>query len=367
MKIPNVVHVVPYYPPHLGGMENVAKAVAEELAKTRPVQVLTTTCGAEDEPRLDRTDQLTVRRLRAREIANLPVAPGLLFQMLRVGRDEIVHVHIAQALVPEIVWLSRRVRGGKFIAHFHLDVAPSGRFGPIFAWYKRRILGHTLRAAARVITFSSEQAVLLEQKYGLAPDAVAIIPNGVSSEFTPSATREKVSDGPLRVLFVGRLTQQKAVYRLVDALAMMQQPVEAVLVGDGTERAAIEEQLQKHRLQDVRLAGIRRGRELVESYHWADVLVLPSDREGMPLAALEALACGLPIVATDVVGNRDLLKEVGILVSPDATSIALALDQLAQDPQERSELRRSALHAAREFTLERTVDRIADLYDEVMA
>lgn len=367
MKTPNVVHVVPYYPPHLGGMENVAKAVAEELAKTRPVRVLTTTCGAEGEPRFDRTGQLAVRRVRARDVANLPVPPGLLFQMLRVGRESIVHVHIAQALVPEIVWLSRRVRGGKYIAHFHLDVAPSGRFGPIFAWYKKRILGHTLRAAARVITFSHEQAIFLEQKYGLAPDAIAIIPNGVSSEFTPSAEREMATDAPLRVLYVGRLSKQKAVHRLVDALARMRQPVEAVLVGDGAERPAIEELLGKHRLSNVRLAGIRRGSELIESYHWADVFVLPSDREGMPLAALEALACGLPIVATDVVGNRELLKEVGVLVSPDATSIALALDQLAQDPQERFELRRRALNAAGEFTLARTVSRIADLYDEVMA
>lgn len=365
--MPNVVHVVPYYPPHLGGMENVAKSIAEELAKTRPVRVLTTTCGAGDEPRYDRTGQLTVRRLRAREIQNLPVPPGLLFHMLGVGRENIVHVHIAQALVPEIVWLSRRVRGGKFIAHFHLDVPPSGRFGAVFVWYKKRILGHTLRAAARVIAFTQDQAMFLEQEYGVAPDAIAVIPNGVSSEFAPSTARETTSDGPLRVLYVGRLTQQKAVDRLVDALAMMRQPVEAVLVGDGTERPVIEELLQKYRLSNVQLAGIRRGRELIESYHWADVFVLPSDREGMPLAALEALACGLPIVATDVVGNRELLKDVGLLVSPDATSIALTLDQLAQDAKERSELRRRAVNAAREFTLARTVDRIADLYDEVTA
>lgn len=362
-----MVHVVPYYPPHLGGMENVAKAVAEELAKTRPVRVLTTTCGAEDEPRFDWTGQLTVHRLRAREVANLPVAPGLLFQMLRIGRDSIVHVHIAQAFVPEIVWLSRRVRGGKFIAHFHLDVPPSGKFGRIFAWYKRRILGYTLRAAARVITFSQEQAFFLEQEYGVDPSSVAIIPNGVSSEFTPSPDREGAPEGPLRVLYVGRLSPQKAVTRLVDALAIMRQPVEAVLVGEGTERAVIEEQLKKHQLNNVRLTGIRRGSELLDSYHWADVFVLPSDREGMPLAALEALACGLPIVATDVVGNRELLKEVGVLVSADATSIALALDRLAQDAQERSELRRRAVNAAREFTLTRTVNRIANLYSEVTA
>jgi hypothetical protein len=75
-----------YYPPHLGGMENVAKAIAEVLARTRPVEVVTTTCGAKRCPRVERQGNL-------------------------------------------MVWFSRRLRGGSFVAHFHLDnISPSGRF-----------------------------------------------------------------------------------------------------------------------------------------------------------------------------------------------------------------------------------------------
>ena len=362
-----VVHVVPYYPPHLGGMENVAKAIAEVLAKTRSVDVLTTTCGALGFPRVERHGGLTIRRLRACEIAHVPVAPGLFFRMLRLPSQTVVHVHIAQALVPEMVWLGRRLRGGAFVAHFHLDVAPSGRFGLIFVWYKRLILGRTLRAASRVIVFSQDQASFIERTYHMNPDAIAIVPNGVGREFTPGPFPNNSEKRPLRVLYVGRLSPQKAVPRLVEALASMTQPVEALLVGEGDERPVIEDLIHRHRLTNVRLVGVKRGAELVASYRWADVLVLPSEREGMPLVALEAMACGLPVVATDVVGNRELLRDVGILVAPNPTSIALVLDQLAQDSSLVGELSNRGLAAAREYTWEQLVCSLERIYTELMA
>ena len=364
MNRTSVVHVVPYYPPHLGGMENVAKAIVEVLARTRSVEVLTTTCGAKESPRIERSGSLTVRRLRAREIAHVPVAPGLLARMLRVSPRAVVHVHVAQALVPEMVWLGRKLRGGEFVAHFHLDVAPSGRFGHLFVLYKKRILGHTLRAAAKVITFSMDQAKFIERTYKVDPRAIVIVPNGVGPEFSPGTLQAR-EQRPLRVLYVGRLSPQKAVPRLVEALASMTQPVQAVLVGDGDQRPEIEDHLRQHSLINVRLVGIRRGAELVESYQWADVFVLPSDREGMPLVALEAMACGLPVVATDVVGNRELLTGVGMLVPPSSMSLSLALDQLAQDSGLRDELSARSLAAVHEYTWDRLVHRLEDVYAEV--
>ena len=366
MSRPLIVQVVPYYPPHLGGMENVAKAIAEVLARTGPVEVLTTTCGAENFPHIEHWDNLTVRRLRAREIAHVPVAPGLLFRMLRIPRNAIVHVHIAQALVPEIVWLGRRLRGGRFIAHFHLDVTPSGRFGRVFVWYKHLILGHTLRAAAKVIVLSQAQAGFIERVYRVDPRAIAIVPNGVGPEFTPGPTSEDVGERPLRVLYVGRLSQQKAVPRLVQALAMMRQPAQAVLVGEGDERSAVEELLLSYALTNVRLVGARHGADLVESYRWADVLVLPSDKEGMPLVVLEAMASGLPVVATDVAGTRELLGDAGVLVPPNPASIAQALDRVAGDACLRAELSARGLAAARDRTWGRLAHSLEALYEEAV-
>ena len=362
----SVVHVVPYFPPHVGGMENVAKAMAEELAKTRPVEVLTTTLGANGSPLTERSGSLTVRRLRAWQIANVPVVPALFVRLLRIPKQYVVHVHVAHALVPELVWIACRLRGVQFVAHFHLDVPASGRFGRIFLWYKKRILGHTLRAAAKVITFSQDQARFLEQTYHVKPGAVAIVPNGIGSEFTPSPLEPRSENRALRVLFVGRFTPQKAVPRLINALAAMTQPVEAILVGDGYERPVVEDLLRQHKLTEVQLVGVRRGDQLVDSYRWADVFVLPSEREGMPMVALEAMACGLPVVATDVVGNRELLSGVGILVPPNSSDLAVSLDKLAVDSDLRAELGARSLAASKEYTTQRLGERLDSLYAEVM-
>ena len=296
-----IVHVAPYYPPHLGGMEKVASSIAEELAKAGQVEVLTTNCAAKEAPRLERRGMLTIRRLRAFEVANLPVAPSMFLRCLKIPSRNIVHVHVAQALIPELVWVSRWLRRGKFVAHFHLDVAPSGRFGRVFVWYKRIILGHTLRAAVKVIALSTDQAKSLEQTYRVSADKIAVIPNGIGSEFSPEPQPDSSRDRPLRVLYVGRLSPQKALPRLIHAMAAMTQPVEALLVGEGDERPTIENLVRRYLPDNVQLPGHRQGDELVATYQWADVFVLPSDREGMPLVALEAMASGLPVIATDVV------------------------------------------------------------------
>ena len=172
-----------------------------------------------------------------------PSCPGIAASHAARAATAVVHVHIAQALVPEMVWLSRWLRGGSFVAHFHLDVNPSGRFGRVFSWYKQRVLGHTLRAAAKVIALSEDQAAFIERTYRVDRGAIAVLPNGVGPEFTPApASSDGDGDGdgdgmrPLRVLYVGRLSQQKAVPRLVQALAAMRQPAAAVLVGEGEAR-----------------------------------------------------------------------------------------------------------------------------------
>ncbi|CAO5181940.1 Glycosyltransferase involved in cell wall bisynthesis [Frankia sp. AiPs1] len=397
-----VAQVVSYYPPHLGGMEKVAEIIAAELAGTRPSTVLTTRVGAAGEPHLVRRGNLTVRRYPAFEAAHTPFAPGLLAGLLGLPRRGVVHVHVAQVLVPELVWLASRLRGWPFVAHFHLDVDPSGPLGALFVAYKKLLLGRTLRAADRVLVLSPEQAELVRGRYQVPEARIAVIPNGVEVAYfdlaaerfarlePKAADRAEAGDTagaagtgvaadlaagtsqvpeaeptPMRLLFVGRLASQKNVPRLVEAMALVRGPVELVVAGDGEDRGAVEALVAERGLTNVRLVGGQYGADLLGWYRWADAFALPSEKEGVPLAMLEAMAAGLAVLSTDVPGSRDLLGDAGLLVAPDAAHIAAGIDALAADPAERLRLGRRAHAQVADRRWPDLVEQIAKIYADV--
>ena len=363
-----IVHVVPYYPPHVGGMENVARTVAEGLSETgRTVEVLASTSGRSRAPRVERRGNLTVRRLRTIEFAHLPFMPTLLYQLLRVPRRALVHVHVAQAYAPEMVWLSGVLRRRPYVAHFHLDVEPSGPLGPIFVAYKRWVLGPVLRSAARVIVLTEAYAEFVHQRYGVAVERIVVVPNGVAEEFFRSPSERAGHDGPFRLLFVGRLAPQKNVARLLEAIAATTRPVELAIVGDGEERALLEGLISELHLGNVRMVGSRTGDDLLTWYRWADAFVSPSDKEGMPLVILEAMAAGLAVVSTDVPGSRETIGTDGLLTPLDPAAMASAIDRLACDPQLAAELGRRAYERAGRHLWPLVLANLEDVYRSVAA
>lgn len=357
-----IVQVAPFYPPHLGGMENVVQGIAEGLAARHEVEVLTTTTGARDAPRCEHAAGLTVRRQRSVYLAHTPVTPGLVVRLLRVPRSAIVHVHVGVGLTPEIVWFTSVVRRRPFVAHFHLDADPSGRLGPLFLVYKRWILSRTLQAAARVVALSAEQGQLIVSQHGVDSEAVVVVPNAVAARFCPDPSPEGASSGPCRLLFVGRIARQKGLPRLIHAVSQMAEPAELVIVGEGETGAGVRELVGQLGLGNVRFVGTQLGDDLLRWYRWADVFVLPSEKEGMPLVMLEAMAVGLPIVATDVLGSRETLGTTGVLVAPDPQSLARALDRVAGDPKLRAELSRRSLLKAQDYSWPRLIARLEDVY-----
>src|SRR5271166_5259581 len=95
-----VVFVASYYPPHLGGMENVAEAMAKAFAELHECTVLTTTCCAGQAALREHEGNLEIRRYRGVELAHTPLSIGLITRLLTLPRRTLVHVHVAQAVVP---------------------------------------------------------------------------------------------------------------------------------------------------------------------------------------------------------------------------------------------------------------------------
>lgn len=308
-----VVHVTGHYPPSVGGQEKVVEALAvHRRMQGLEVKVLTSgTRGARtgwcDGPNY-------VRFLRSWEVAHTAIIPGLPVELLRLSRPSVIHLHIGQAFVPEAVYAAHLLRGLPYVAHLHFDIGPSGRAGFLLRAYNPLILGRVLRAAAAVAVFTDEQLSIIAAKYHVDPARIAVIPNGVDTAFFHTGQRF-LHEKP-RLLFVGRLAVHKNITLFLEALDGVSERFETSLVGEGELEAQLKKVVADLRLHNVRFHGRALGAELRELYRSADVLVLPSEQEGMPLAVLEAMAMGLPTVGTDVHGIRSLIThgQNGMLV-----------------------------------------------------
>lgn len=347
-----IVHVAAHYPPSLGGLERVVQSLAEHQSERGlDVEVMTSSVGrASPGPAYAPSGPGYVRRFRSVNVANTAVMPGLLGALLRLPRRSIIHLHVAQAFIPEAVFFAHVLRGHKYLAHVHIDVGASGPAGFLLRVWKPLILGPILRRADAVVVFTEEQRSVIAAKYRIDPRRIVVIPNGVDVSYFHS--EERVLHSKPRLLFVGRLSVQKNLMLLLRALVGVSDAFETSLVGDG----GLEQELRRaaHNLGvDVRFHGRADGQELLDFYRQADVFVLPSEREGMPLVLLEALAMGLPIVATDVPGSRDLVEHErnGLLVPlDDPLSLRAALLAVTSDAEKHAAMSERSRQLANRYS-----------------
>lgn len=360
---PVIVQVAGYYPPHLGGAERVVQSLSEQLAsRGYDVQVLT---SAVDAP--VGTEQplpgLSVRRFKAWEFAHTPWAPAVIPALWRVPKRSILHLHLAQALYPELVWLTAKLRRLPYVVHFHLDLQPSGPLGKLFLIYKATVIRLVIKQADRVIVFSTAQQQFIHERYGVPKDRIAIIPNGVGTEYFHRPRHYRTSARQL--LNIGRLSPQKRLNLLVAAMADLPD-CQLTLVGDGEERSRLEAQVKRLGLTNVTFTGSKSPAETLAYYQAADIFVIPSEREGMPLVVLEAMAGGLPIVAAQVPGLQELVDGVGVLVDqPQASVLAEVIQRLLSDKSQLDRLSRQSVQTARGYSWERLTDAFEALYKEL--
>ena len=213
----------------------------------------------------------------------------------------------------------------------------------------RTMLCQKAAEAAFCVTISRSNAAVFERECGGHVPNLEVIHCGIDgSVFQPT---ERPATGSLQVTCVGTLHEVKGQRYLVEAVAALAGrgvDVEATFIGDGEDRETLERQVAELGITDrVTFAGQRRRAEVLERLAVTDVLVTPSvptaegKREGLPVVLIEALAAGVPAVASDLSGIPELVETdvTGILVPPgDSAAIADALERLARDPDLRARL-----------------------------
>ena len=187
--------------------------------------------------------------------------------------------------------------------------------------------------------------------------------------FTPRP--ETASPGPLRVLTVARLVPGKGHALLLEALAILRArgvEVDATFVGDGPERAGLEALAGELALSDrINFTGAVGQDELPRLYAAADAFCLPTLAEGLGVVLMEAMAAGLPVVSTRVMGVPEVVEDgaCGLLVAPGRPDgLADALERLAASPELRRDMgRRGRRRVEEEFDLERAAARLEELLE----
>jgi sugar transferase (PEP-CTERM/EpsH1 system associated) len=366
--LPLIAHVVHRF--DYGGLENGVANLVNGLPADRYRQAIVGLAGIGAFRERVRRPEVELVSMDKREGKD-PAAYVRLWRWLRARRPAIVHTRNVGTVDCQWVAWAAGVPGR---VHGEHGWEASDPFGTESRPLRLRRLCRPV--IQRYVPMSRDLGRWLEQTVGVPCERIRQLYSGVDvHRFCPepgaAAARDQVVIGT-----VGRLDPVKNQAALVGALRRIhdRDPARAghlnlIIVGDGPQRVALEDCVRAAGLQgQVSLVGARQ--DVPALMRRMDVFALPSTNEGISNTVLEAMASGLPVVATRVGGNPELVVDgvTGALVAPgDEAALAEALARYAGDPG----LRRAHGAAARtraveEFSIEAMMKRYSDLYDEVL-
>lgn len=301
--------------PSTGGIETVSNLLAREfVARGHEVRVVTQTPSRGDFP------FAVVRRPGAFEL---------------IGQVRWCDVFLQNNISLRTLWPLLFVRRPLFIAHQTWITNPDGSTG-----WVHRLKRFVLR---RATSFAISEAIAQSLPASSIP---------VGNPYDDQVFKESPGQSKKReLIFVGRLVSDKGASLLLEALKLVKTKPRLTIVGDGPERAALENQTADSQLNaQVEFAGPRHGAQLADALRGHEVLVVPSLwKEPFGIVALEGIACGCVVIGSAGGGLTEAIGPCGVTFpNGDARSLADAITRLLDDPAERSRLRQNApAHLAR--------------------
>ncbi|MBI5361415.1 MAG: glycosyltransferase family 4 protein [Planctomycetes bacterium] len=364
------------YPPVGGGAANASWHIARALLKHgHSVSVITSAFGAlngyscEDGTHVYRVRSW--RRLKYR--SNIKEMTSFMFAALfsahRIVRQKDINGTIVFFTLPcgPVGLMLKKMYGIPYVVSLRGGDVPGAEPSLDTMHRGLKVMRYCVLESAKSIAANSHGLAELSRKTD--PFPVRIIPNGVDAEFFKPL--EKRESHAFRFIFAGRFQEQKNLFFLLSQLAELNRetpvPFEIDLVGDGPLRKDLTTHAENLGIsKKVSWHGWADKNGLLSLYQQADCMLNPSLYEGMPNTVLEAMACGLPVIASDVIGNRDLVQnnETGLLFPLDRPEeFRRAMSELLMNRNRCKLLGENARNTAvKEFSWDKTAFRYEELF-----
>ncbi|HXO66522.1 MAG TPA: glycosyltransferase family 4 protein [Candidatus Dormibacteraeota bacterium] len=287
-------------------------------------------------------------------------------RILEAERFDIIHFH--EPLMPALPITVLRASHTCNVGTFHAYAKSSTAY-----YYSQRLVRRYFRKLHGLVAVSDPARDFVSKYFR---GDYRVVPNGVDlSRFNDSVRPlPEFSDGKLNLLFVGRMEKRKGLGVLLRAYVQLKQRVPGlrlIVVGDGRMRKGYESYIESHRIPDIVMAGYVSPEELPRYHASADIFCAPNTgKESFGIVLLEAMAAGLPVIATDIPGFSHVVSpgRHGILVRrDDPVSLASAINLLADDRGLCARLGAAGRVAAGSYSWDRVVEQVVGVYEESLS
>jgi glycosyltransferase involved in cell wall biosynthesis len=328
VSILKIFQVVPYYPPHVGGMEYYVQHLSEELA-SRGHEVTVFTTSNEPTPSIVTTNGVKIYSLKKMvNIYNIPIVPTLFWELVSKEKPDVVHTHQYPVFFSDVAAAASWLKHTPLLLQVHIvSDAKSPLSGFISDMYYTTLGLKTLRTADTVIVPSLAYRTKLIGMH-VNPKQLQVIPYGIDTKRFSGALKSEEfrvkynCQGSKVILSVGRLNYQKGFQYLIAAMpAIIKQIPNAklMIVGIGEELTYLKNLTKSLNLnKSVIFTGRISQTEIPTAYAASDLFVLPSLFEAFGISLIEAQAAGKPVICTRTGGTPEAIidGETGFLIEP---------------------------------------------------
>lgn len=365
--------VSPYDYSHPGGVVNHISHLAHHFYRLGHKVKIIAPCLKDDDRYFDENLKVVGRPLPipyGGSIARIPLSPWLPVQIKRtLNKEKFDILHLHEPFAPLLCVSALAQSNCTNVGTFHACHARSRTY-----YLSKPVIKSLMKKLHGKITVS-RAALNYINKY-FPGEEYFIIPNGIDIErFSPEGpVRKEFTNGKLNILFVGRLEKRKGLGHLISACAILKKKLpdfRLIVVGPGTRlRSGYQEQAKELELDNVVFTDFVSDVELPEYYRTADIYCAPAiGGESFGIVLLEAMACGKPVIASNIEGYAGVLNhnEEGLLVPPgDEEALAEAIIFLSENRSLRELMGAKGKVKAKEYSWENVACRVIDYYISIL-